>query len=121
GNDPLVFWGFTGATGAANNHQRVCTSLNPAFTLPEDQITCFPEPILFIDSSYSFGTIEKWFWDFGDGTSSTLQNPPLHYFPEPGEYEVKLAILGNDGCISDTITRKVVAGSIPSAKFAYNP
>ncbi|HTE08979.1 MAG TPA: hypothetical protein VK628_09430, partial [Flavitalea sp.] len=52
--DPMVFWGFTGATGGFTNVQKVCTSLNASFHLPEGQKTCFPEPIQFIDSSRSF-------------------------------------------------------------------
>lgn len=120
-NDPMVYWGFTAATGGANNHQRVCTSLNPSFYFPEGQITCYPEPIQFIDSSASFGTIEKWYWDFGDGTTYDQKDPPVHLFPAPGNYPVRLAILGNDGCLSDTFTRVVVAGSKPVADFSYMP
>ncbi|NVO29625.1 T9SS type B sorting domain-containing protein [Hymenobacter lapidiphilus] len=31
-------------------------------------------------------------WDFGDGTTSTAQNPPPHTYPRPGDYEVTLRI-----------------------------
>ncbi|MBT2559014.1 gliding motility-associated C-terminal domain-containing protein [Hymenobacter sp. ISL-91] len=31
-------------------------------------------------------------WDFGDGTTSTAQNPPPHLYPRPGDYEVTLRI-----------------------------
>jgi gliding motility-associated-like protein len=120
-NDPMVYWGFTAATGGSNNHQRICTSLNPYFRFPEGQTTCFPEPVQFIDSSTSFGTIEKWYWDFGDGTEYFEKDPPVHNFPAPGNYPVRLAILGNDGCVSDTFTRVVVAGSKPVADFSYMP
>ncbi|HRQ50134.1 MAG TPA: PKD domain-containing protein, partial [Agriterribacter sp.] len=118
-DDPMVFWGFSGATGSATNHQRFCTSLNPSFSLAGDQITCYPEPVLFRDSSTSFGDIVKWFWDFGDGTTDTVQNPPIHSYPEPGNYTVSLNIVGNDGCISDTFRQRVVAGSKPLADFNF--
>ena len=114
-NNPMVYWGFTAATGAATNEQKVCTSLNPAFYFPADQKTCFPQALTFIDSSASFGTIDKWFWDFGDGTVYEDQAPPPHQYAKPGNYTVKLAILGNDGCVSDTFMRQVVAGSKPVA------
>jgi gliding motility-associated-like protein len=115
--DPMVFWGFTGATGGSTNHQRFCTSLNASFSFPEGQTTCYPEPVNFRDSSTSFGNIVKWFWDFGDGTTDTVENPGAHIYPQPGNYTVKLNILGNNGCLSDTFQQKVVAGSIPVAAF----
>jgi gliding motility-associated-like protein len=116
---PMVFWGFTAATGGAKNLQKVCTSLNPGFSLPANQTSCYPEPITFIDSSTSFGTIEKWFWDFGDGTIFNESSPSPHVFPAPGNYDVKLAILGNNGCVSDTFTRRIVMGSEPFVKYSY--
>lgn len=117
--DPMVFWGFSGATGGATNHQRFCTSLNPSFSLAEDQITCYPEPVLFRDNSTSFGDIVKWYWDFGDGTTSTVKDPGMHTYSEPGNYTVSLNIVGNDGCISDTFRQQVVAGSKPLANFNF--
>jgi gliding motility-associated-like protein len=117
--NPMVFWGFSGATGGATNHQRFCTSLNPSFSLAEDQITCYPEPVLFRDSSTSFGDIVKWFWDFGDGTTDTVKNPGMHSYPQPGNYTVSLNIVGNDGCISDAFRQQVVAGSKPIADFNF--
>ncbi len=117
GGDPFVYWGFTGATGGSTNHQRVCTSLNPGFTFPEDQTTCYPEPVQFIDSSASFGTIVKYFWDFGDGNTDTVAAPPPHVYSAPGIYEAKLQILGNNGCLSETFTKQIVIGSKPVADF----
>jgi len=120
-NDPMVFWGFTAATGGAKNLQRFCTALNAKFTLPADLKTCFPVTIPFKDSSSSFGEIVKWYWDFGDGTTSQTPTPSPHYYNKPGNYDVKLAILGNNGCTSDTFKQRVVVGSIPIADFALDP
>lgn len=117
--NPMVFWGFTAATGGGTNHQRFCTSLNAEFAFPPGQITCYPTPIQFVDSSKSFGNIVKWFWDFGDGTTDTIAKPPPHIYPQPGNYTVKLNILGNNGCLSDTFTQRVVAGSKPQVAFDF--
>ncbi|MBX3254756.1 MAG: gliding motility-associated C-terminal domain-containing protein [Chitinophagaceae bacterium] len=118
-NDPMVFWGFTGSTGSLSNHQRFCTSLNASFSLGENISTCYPEPILLQDSSTSFGTIVKWFWDFGDGTTDTVKAPAPHLYPRPGNYDVTLNILGNNGCLSDTFRQRIVAGSEPFADFDF--
>lgn len=120
-NDPLVFWGFTAATGGGYNRQRFCTSLNPGFSMAQNQLTCFPTPIQFNDNSASFGTIVKWYWDFGDGTIDSVKTPDPHVYPAPGIYQVKLNILGNNGCISDTFKTNVIIGSRPVAGFGLPP
>ena len=51
--DPKVFWGFTAATGGANNHQRICTSLNPGFSMPPNQKTCYPTPVQLLQPGTS--------------------------------------------------------------------
>ena len=44
-----------------------------------------------------------WFWDFGDGTTSTLQNPG-HTYANPGFYDVSLRITLAGGC-TNVITK----------------
>jgi len=45
------------------------------------------------------GSINSWYWDFGDGTSSSSHNPQ-HVFSNPGTYTVSLTVTGPNG--SDT-------------------
>lgn len=53
--------------------------------------------VQFFDVSYpqGEGIITGWTWDFGDGTTSTEQNP-VHTYTEPGLYVVTLRIQGDD-------------------------
>ncbi|MBL0015431.1 MAG: gliding motility-associated C-terminal domain-containing protein [Bacteroidetes bacterium] len=44
----------------------------------------------------------QWLWTFGDGSSSTEQNP-LHQYPNPGDYPVTLIVWDIFGC-SDTLS-----------------
>ncbi|MBN4066058.1 PKD domain-containing protein, partial [Candidatus Amoebophilus asiaticus] len=49
-------------------------------------------------TDYSMGNITDWYWDFGDGMISNLQNP-IHYYPTPGFYNVCLSVHdANNGC-----------------------
>jgi gliding motility-associated-like protein len=49
----------------------------------------------------------SWFWDFGDGTTSTLQNPPPHNFPSLGTYNVSLTV--TNGSCTHTLTQIIRA------------
>lgn len=62
--------------------------------------TCLPANIKFTDLSKPVaGTINKWEWDFGDGTTSTLQNPSKSY-TATGFYTVTLKVTSSTGCIN---------------------
>jgi gliding motility-associated-like protein len=120
-NDPMVYWGFTASTGGARNLQRFCTALDPQIKSLSGVETCFGKPIQFRDSSGSFSKIVKWFWDLGDGKKDTVQHPAPHLYAAPGKYTIKLNILGNDGCLSDTLRRDIIVGSDPFAKIRWSP
>ena len=50
-----------------------------------------PLTVQFSDSSW--GLITGWLWDFGDGTTSTEENP-IHIYTKPGTYTIKLTVNG---------------------------
>src|SRR5207253_6627367 len=56
-----------------------------------------PLDVTFTDLSVA-GTsnITAWFWDFGDGTTSTLKNVG-HLYGAPGIYNVSLRVTTDDG------------------------
>ncbi|HAD15092.1 MAG TPA: hypothetical protein DCF33_21930, partial [Saprospirales bacterium] len=57
-----------------------------------------------------------WLWDFGDGQTSTLQNP-VHVYENCGAYQVIL-IAGNV-CGSDTLVQEISVISFPTAIFDF--
>ncbi|HEY2796839.1 MAG TPA: PKD domain-containing protein [Thermoanaerobaculia bacterium] len=65
----------------------------------------------FTDSSTNAPT--GWYWDFGDGGSSTDQNP-THTFAAPGSYSVKLSAGNFGGTGVATKSVAVVQGGGPS-------
>jgi PKD repeat protein len=50
------------------------------------------------ESTDSDGTIIKWKWDFGDGTTIETQNPQ-HTYSNNGYYTITLTVTDNDGLI----------------------
>ncbi|HXH12490.1 MAG TPA: LamG-like jellyroll fold domain-containing protein [Alphaproteobacteria bacterium] len=57
-----------------------------------------PLPVAFRDGSS--GSITAWSWDFGDGATSTAQNPS-HTYAAPGSYTVSLTVTGPGGSDSE--------------------
>ena len=59
---------------------------------------CFPLTVSFNDlSAAGSGTITSWLWNFGDGVTSTLQNPS-HTYTAAGNFTVSLNITNSFGC-----------------------
>lgn len=56
-------------------------------------------PLVVQFTDQSLGTPVSWFWEFGDGTTSSLQNP-THQYNDVGHYDVKLTV--NDGIFEDS-------------------
>ncbi|MBL4587098.1 MAG: gliding motility-associated C-terminal domain-containing protein [Flavobacteriales bacterium] len=116
-NDPMVFWGFTGSTGGANNVQEFCLSIIPGLTSSTEQI-CQGETVLFEDDSYSaLGDVVSWDWDFGNGTQSTEQNPGEILFEDAGTYTVTQIIVDAAGCDA-TDDLEIVVSPNPEANFS---
>mgnify|MGYP003686670771 CR=1 FL=1 len=58
-----------------------------------------PDVYFFDASTTNVGSIVGWTWDFGDGASSTQQNPQ-HTYTANGWYQVCLIIQTSGGCFS---------------------
>ncbi len=52
--------------------------------------------VIFADQSKGFPSPTKWYWDFGDGFSSTLQNPS-HQYVNSGLYNVNHSATNSQG------------------------
>ena len=83
---------------------------------------CEPLPVSFMDLSTSQdGSIVNWNWDFGNGDTSTLQQPGTIY-EEDGLYDVRLNVVSSYGCINDTMySSYILVHPLPIAAFRYDP
>lgn len=76
--------------------------------------------VQFADSSFvNNGQILHWEWHFGDGQSSTQQNPQ-HGYPHPGVYLVTLTIISSNGCTA-TLTQLITIGDDCICPAIYDP
>ena len=64
----------------------------------------------------SLGNPTSWHWDFGDGTSSTEQNP-THTYASPGTYTITLTVTNAHGTDTHSTTLHVAPPS--SVSFTY--
>jgi gliding motility-associated-like protein len=72
----------------------------------------------FTDNSSPSSSINGWFWDFGDNSSTTSTNNTTHNYVNPGTYTVSHVVYGNNGC-NDTIKKPIEIYFPPQALF-YN-
>lgn len=118
GGNPLVYWGFTGATGDAVNRQDFCTLTEASFNvnLTRDT-TCAGDTLFFKDASQTFFPIREYYWSWGDGTASRGQNPEPKIYTAPGKYNIRFSMTDVTGCVSNEYVKDIVVGQRPNASF----
>jgi len=92
----------------------------PAADFTQDNATVKTgEMVHFFDTSAPVS--DTWYWEFGDGTNSTEQNP-AHDYTNPGTYTVMLSV-GNTSCRSTTQfgSHQVSVAAVPSVDFTASP
>ena len=92
-------YGFSGYMAVEFDDVYVEADLAADFTA---DVTSGPVPLSVNFTDQSTGDISSWSWDFGDGATSTEQNP-AHTYTDPGTYTVTLTVTGPGR--SDTETK----------------
>ncbi len=97
GGNPIVNWGWSGATGGGTNDQQVCVLNTSSWVAGVNYQSCNPTFQFQDISTSSLGSVQSWAWNFGDGGTSTIQNP-THTYAGTGTYTVTLTITDLSGC-----------------------
>lgn len=106
-------------TGSAT----VQITFNPqaqAIVAPVPPPNCSPAEISFVNNSTNG---DLYLWDFGDGNTSTAQNPTHtfeNYTSTIRTYAVTLAVENSYGC-NNTLIFNIDVSPSPNAKFSYTP
>ncbi|MBD3638886.1 MAG: PKD domain-containing protein [Crocinitomicaceae bacterium] len=79
---------------------------------------CLVDQVNFVNNTTinAPDNITTWNWDFGDGNTSTAQNPPAHTYAAAGNYTIQLTTTSNNGC-TDNVTLPITIFPSPVAAF----
>ena len=71
-------------------------------------IVCYPDTVFFHNNSQAHSSLTQFFWDFGDGSSST-EPSPSHQYTQGGNYTVTLYTIDNGSCnLMDSISKNIL-------------
>ena len=87
------------------NYINIYATPKANFLVPVGDSGCVFPAIEFLKDTTSFfnASPKSWLWDFGDGSTSTQQNP-VHTFTTETKYTISLTVQTTQGC-SATITK----------------
>lgn len=105
-------------TKIITNYINAIPSPQVFFVANDSTVTCPPKTVTFTDQTVlgTSGTA-TYFWDFGDGTTST-QASPTHTYVNGGNYTVTLAVTNSAGCLKlKTKNNYIQVSTPPDANF----
>lgn len=94
----------------------------PIITIPSlPAAGCIPFTINPVANVNAVDAVVSYLWDFGDGTTSTLQNPS-HTYPVQGNFNITLTITTSTGCTETLLINNAIrVGTLPTADFSATP
>ena len=96
------------------------TGLTADFGYPIGNHTTY-DFIQFNDTSYDVnGSIDSWYWEFGDNTSSNLRDP-VHQYEDNGTYLVNLTVTDDDSARSNVSKTIIIDNQKPTAGIMIPP
>jgi len=105
--------------GCVKDSSKVVSNIyaQPKAKMGVSSYVCLRDSTVYTDSSDGKGsTVVKWKWNFGDGSSDTLQNIK-HLYAASSVDTVKLLVITDKGCMSDTAIKTTTVNPLPLAGF----
>ena len=106
-NSPGRLFGYGIVNALEAVEEALSLGLNAAFSVSANELTIN----LTDESSTPSGRITQWAWDFGDGNTSSAQNP-IHTYSEAGTYTIGLVVTNSNGETATTIDEVSVTDGV---------
>jgi gliding motility-associated-like protein len=88
-----------------------------AFTIADTTAICTPLQTMFAASGQFYDSL---YWDFGDGSSSTLDTTS-HFYNDFGTFTAKLFLQGPGGCLDSASRNVYIPNPLVNVVFSYGP
>lgn len=112
----LVDTNYCNAPDTLEKELRIAPLVDARFTTPASG--CAPYNAVFTNTSLAG---QQFFWDFGDGTTST-EVSPTHLYNNTGTYTIKLVAFDAETCNKvDSTEFTITVSPIPTAAFSFGP
>ena len=114
-----IYWVNALSQGCNYIDSIIVTFSNPtAFFLSDITTGCSPLEITFIDQSE--GEIESWNWSFGNGLTSSIEDPASVIYDTSGSFDVSLEITDQHGCTDiNSVANYITVHSESIASFDF--
>ncbi|HVM88599.1 MAG TPA: PKD domain-containing protein [Puia sp.] len=100
-----------------NDSAKTTITVNPPLAAFTYNFSCSNNQTAFIFHDSSIGA-NSWTWDFGDGTTSTLQNPSHIFSSGSSSYTIKLTVTNSSSGCSNSTTNII---STNNSQWDFNP
>ena len=107
------------AAGCSDTASRPVTIYSQPNAIFNSNVVCWGSATTFENlSTTANGTVTSSFWNFGDGSTSSLTNPTHVLLTQNDTFNVTLVVTTNFGCV-DSVTQQVTTFPIPV--FSFSP
>ncbi len=91
---------------------------SPLIAVEADTIICVNDTLRHLGLFQRTDTsVVKWMWQFPNGATSTLQNPPVQKYSTAGSFFVNTIATNSSGC-ADTVTKSLLVNPLPVITLA---
>ncbi|MBL7968094.1 MAG: PKD domain-containing protein [Prolixibacteraceae bacterium] len=108
--------------GCFSPETSISIGVDPKFKFWADKIHGCDSAVIQFHAEIEIMDKVEYFWTFGDGATSSLQNP-LHRYKSTGKYDVSLKVTNLiDGCMNGSVEKEMIQiFPTPKPKISANP